>query len=97
MPEGFNSMLLRGSQLTRDAPWRIVVTKTDLSKLKPADGDSRWKSLKAAAAALGISQQGVLQKLNSGKLEVARVRYGRRASWRIHLPERSCDGQPALF
>jgi hypothetical protein len=97
MPEGFNSMLLHGSQLTRDAPWRIVVAKTDLSKLKPADGDSRWKSLKAAAAALGISQQGVLQKLNSGKLEVARVRYGRRASLRIHLPERSCDGQPALF
>jgi hypothetical protein len=89
--------LLRGSQLTRDAPWRIVVTETDIAKLKPADGDSRWKSLKAAAVALGISQQGVLQKLNSGKIEGARVRNGRRVSWRIHLPERSYDGQPALF
>jgi hypothetical protein len=89
--------LLRGSQLTRDAPWRIVVTEADIAKLKPADGDSRWKSLKAAAVALGISQQGVLQKLNSGKIEGARVRNGRRVSWRIHLPERSYDGQPALF
>jgi hypothetical protein len=47
--------LLRGSQLTRDAPWRIVVTEADIAKLKPTDADSRWKSLKAAAAALGIS------------------------------------------
>jgi DNA invertase Pin-like site-specific DNA recombinase len=89
--------LLRGSQLTRDAPWRIVVTHADIAKLKPMDVDGRWKSLKAAAASLGISQQGVLQQLNSGKLEGARVRNGRRVSWRIHVPERSCDDQPDLF
>ena len=66
--------LLCRSQLTRDAPWRIVVTQADIAKLRPAGADSRWKSLKAAAAALGLSQQGVLQRLNSGKLEGARLR-----------------------
>jgi DNA invertase Pin-like site-specific DNA recombinase len=89
--------LLRGTQLTPCAPWRIVVTKEDIAKLKPTDMGSKWKSLKAAAVALGISQQGVLQKLNSGKLEGVRVGNGRRVSWRIHLPERNCDDQPTLF
>jgi hypothetical protein len=88
---------LHGSRLMRDAPWRIVVTEADIAKLKPTDTDSGWKSLKAAAAVLGISQQGVVQKLNSGKLEGARVRNGKRVSCRIHIPERSYDGQTSLF
>jgi len=89
--------LLRGSQLTRDAPWRIVVTEADIAKLKPTDVDSSWVPLKGAAAVLGLSQQGVLQKLNSGELKGVRVRNGRRVSWRIHLPERTYDDQPVLF
>lgn len=89
--------LLHGSQLTRDAPWRIVVTEADIAKLKPTDVDSGWKTLKGTAAALVISQQGVLQKLNSGELEGARARNVRRVSWRIRLPERRYDDQPTLF
>ena len=42
-------------------------------------------TLKAAAAALGVSQPTVLQRLKSGQLEGVRVRTGRRTAWRIRL------------
>ena len=54
-------------------------------------------ALKGAAVALGLSQQGVLQKLNSGELEGVRVRNAKRVSWRIHVPQSTYDDQPTLF
>ena len=89
--------LLCGSQLTSGAPWRIVVTKEDIERLKPNDVGDGWLPLKGAAAALGVSQQTVLQKVKSGELEAIRVRTGRRVGWRIRLPISSYDDQPALF
>ena len=89
--------LLRGYQLTAGAPWRIVVTGEDIERLKPNDVGKDWVPLKGAAAALGVSQQTVLQKLNSGELRGVRVRTGRRTSWRIHLPESIYEDQPTFF
>jgi hypothetical protein len=68
--------LLHGSQLTAGAPWRIVVTDEDIKRLKPADVGKDWVPLKGAAAALGVSQQTVLQKLKSEELKGVRVRTG---------------------
>jgi predicted site-specific integrase-resolvase len=89
--------LLRGSQLTAGAPWRIQVTGEDLTKLIPTDESEDGLTLKAAAYAIGVSQQTVLQKLKSGELEGVRVRTGRRSAWRILLSTDSYKKQPSLF
>ena len=89
--------LLRGSQATDGAPWRIRVTEEDRQRLTATQVDEQWLPLKGAALALGVSSQTVLQKLKSGELEGKRVRVGRRSGWRIHLLQRTCDNQPPLF
>jgi hypothetical protein len=89
--------LLRGSQLTPGAPWRILVTDADVERLSPTEVGEGWATLKRAAAALEVSQQTVLQKLKRGELEGVRVQNGRRSSWRIRLPQATYDDQPSLF
>ena len=89
--------LLKGRQVTPGAPWRILVTKEDMDRLKPKEVGKGWLPLKGAARKLGISQKTVLQKVNSGELEGIRVRSGRREGWRIRLPEGSYDDQATLF
>jgi excisionase family DNA binding protein len=91
------SGLLRGRQTTDGAPWRIVVAAADIQRLKPTEPDKTWMSLKRAASVLGLSQQTILQKLKSGEVEGTRVQTGRRASWRIRLPEGTYDNHPTLF
>ncbi len=89
--------LLKGAQVSASAPWRVQVTDEDVRRLKATDAPEGWLTLKAAALALRISQQGVLQQLNSGKLEAVRVRVGKRSSWRIRVPSELCVRQPTLF
>ena len=89
--------LLKGGQITPGAPWRIEVTEEDVRRLTTADTPKEWLTLKAAAAALGVSQQTVLQRLKSGQLEGTRVQAGRRTGWRIRLLSTSYDNQPTLF
>lgn len=89
--------LLRGSQLTSGAPWRIQVTEEDLNKLKPSQVADDWMTLKKAAFVLGVSQQTVLQKLKSGQLKGIRVRTGQRSAWRIHVPTDTYSNQQTLF
>jgi len=91
------SGLLRGRQTTDGAPWRVVVAEADIQRLKPSEPDKTWLSLKRAASVLEVSQQTVLQKLKSGEVEGTRVQTGRRASWRIRLPEGAYDNHPSLF
>ncbi len=91
--------LIKGGQVTAGAPWRIQVTEEDVRRLTTADTPKEWVTLKAAAAALGVSQQTVLQRLKSGRLEGVRVQAGRRTGWRIRLlsTSYSYDNQPTLF
>jgi len=89
--------LLRGSQITKGAPWRVQVTPEDIKRLKATDIPEDWLTLKGAAAALGVSQQAVLQKLNRGELEGVRVKVGRRSGWRIQVPVTTYEDQKTLF
>jgi DNA invertase Pin-like site-specific DNA recombinase len=89
--------LLKGTHLTAGAPWRIQVTEEDRRRLTAADSPPGWLPLKGAAAALRLSQQTVLQRLQSGELKGVRVQVGRRMGWRIHVPTTSYDHQPSLF
>jgi len=89
--------LLRGTQKTKGASWRIRVTEDDQKRLRAAETAEGWLTLKGAAARLGVSQQTVLQRLKDRKLEGVRVRTGRRVSWRIRSSAMSYDDQPSLF
>jgi DNA invertase Pin-like site-specific DNA recombinase len=92
--------LLHGSQLTSGAPWRVRVTEEDKRQLAAADAPEGWLPLKGAAQVLGVSQQTVLQRLKSGRLEGVRVRVGRRSGWRIRVAQTGGDDredQPSLL
>ena len=56
-----------------------------------------WLTLKAAAQALGVSQQTVVKKLNTGELEGIRVQAGARTAWRIRVDSTGYDRQETLF
>ena len=89
--------LLQGSQITPGAPWRVELTEEDCRRLTAGDAPAGWLSLKAAAQALGISQQSVVNKLNSGELEGIRVPVGARTAWRIRVDSAGYENQPTLF
>jgi len=91
------SGLLKGSQITPGAPWRIELTDEVCRRLKTGDAPAGWLTLKAAALALGVSQQTVVKKLNTGDLAGIRVQAGARTAWRIKVDSGSCDGQHSLF
>ena len=53
--------------------------------------------MKAAALAMKVSQQMVLQRLKDGKLKGVRVKTGRRTAWRIQVKTEKTDVQQSLF
>ena len=89
--------LLKATQITPGAPWRVELTDEDYRRLTAGDAPAGWLTLKAAAQALGVSQQTVLKKLNSGELEGVRVQAGARTAWRICVDSMCYDGQQDLF
>jgi len=89
--------LLKGTQRTPGAPWRIRVTAEDQRRLTEVDAPAGWLPLKGAALALGVSQQTVLQRLKCGQLEGVRVRVRARSGWRIHVPSTNYKPQTTLF
>lgn len=89
--------LLRGAQVTRQAPWRVQVTAADRARLTAGEELPGWLTLKAAASRLGVSQQTVLQRLKEGRYEGRRVQTGGRSSWRIRVIAEGNDHQPTLF
>lgn len=89
--------LLKASQATEGAPWRIHLTEDDRKRLMEAEAPAGWLPLKAAAAVLSSSQQTVLQRLQAGQLDGIRVRVGRRSGWRIRVPATTSDVGPTLF
>lgn len=92
-----SSGLLRGSQVTTGAPWRIELSAADRERLCPREVPASWVSLKRAANALGVTQQTVLNKLKRGELEGKRIAIGARTAWRIRLDSTACDSQDSLF
>jgi predicted DNA-binding protein (UPF0251 family) len=89
--------LLKGSHVTEGAPWRIQVADEDRRRLTAADAPKSWLPLKGAALTLGVSQETVLQRLKSGRLEGVRVRVGGRTGWRIRIPDAVYDDRTPLF
>jgi len=88
---------LKGSQITPGAPWRVELTDDDCRRLTAGDAPVGWLTLKAPAQASGISQQTVVNKLNTGELEGIRVQAGARTAWRIRVDSIGYDRQQTLF
>jgi excisionase family DNA binding protein len=90
--------LLRGSQITAGAPWRVRVTEEDRRKLTAADSPDGWLPLKGAARVLGVTQPTVLKKIKAGELKAVRAQIGRRSGWRILISQTTeAEQQPSLF
>jgi hypothetical protein len=89
--------LLKASQLTPGASWRVRVREEDRRRLMTAEAPADWLGLKAAARALHLGQTAVLQKVSTGEIEGVRVRTGRRTGWRISVAATTYDQEPSLF
>jgi len=90
--------LLRGSQLTPGAPWKVWVTEEDRRRLAvTAEPPEDWVSLQAAARVLGISPQKILEKFGRGELQAVRVRRPHATGWRIRVGGRTSDPEMSLF
>ena len=75
---------IAGEQPTPGAPWQIRLD--DDLRAKVADQvPPGWVGLNAAAAALGVTRQTVLHKVQRGELAAVHVRLGRRGALRINV------------
>lgn len=83
---------ITGEQLTPGAPWRIRITEELRRKVAPQAPEG-WLPLPEAAAALGVSRQTVLHKVQRGELAAVHVNRGKRKGLRIQVKR----DEPGLF
>lgn len=83
---------ITGQQLTPGAPWRIRITDDLRQKVTP-EAPAGWLPLPEAAAALGVSRQTVLHKVQRGELAAVHVNRGKRKGLRIQVKH----DEPGLF
>ena len=62
-----------------EAPWHVRITKKDYERLTASDAPEGWETLKEAAKVLKVSQQTIVQRLNTSRLEGVRVLVGGRS------------------
>ena len=89
--------LLKADQVTVGAPWSIYLADDDVKRLTAADAPKGWLPLRAAAKALGLSSQAVINQVKSGKLEFVYVTRGRVNGLRIRIPSTTSEQQQPLF
>jgi DNA invertase Pin-like site-specific DNA recombinase len=92
-----NSGFIRGQQLTRGAPWEIVLTDESINRLTAKDAPEGWLSLQNAAKELGVSKQTVLNWVQSNKLEYIYVTKGKKKGLRINPNSNSYRNQLHMF
>jgi DNA invertase Pin-like site-specific DNA recombinase len=80
-----NDGFIPGEQVTPGAPWQIRLTPA-IRDLVADDAPAGWVPVQVATAALGVSRQTVLQRVNRGELRAVHIRAGRRKGLRIELP-----------
>ena len=83
---------ITSQQLTPGAPWQITINQALRDKIRPSTPDG-WLPLDQAAAALGITRQTVLHKVQRGELAAIHTTTGRRQGLRIQVK----PAQPGLF
>jgi DNA invertase Pin-like site-specific DNA recombinase len=89
--------LLAGTQLTRGAPWQIVLTEDIRQRLTAGEAPPDWVGLSEAGRHLGLSKQRVAYLVKTGKLNAVRTTVGKRPCWRIDVLSATCGRQADLF
>jgi DNA invertase Pin-like site-specific DNA recombinase len=83
---------IAGEQITPGAPWQIRMTE-QLRALFVEDTPQGYVPMLEATRILGLSRQGVLQRVKRGELSAVHVHCGKRKGLRIKV----LDSQPELF
>lgn len=89
--------LLKADQVTAGAPWSIYLDDDEVKRLTAADAPKGWLPLRQASKALGLSSQGVINQVKSGKLDYVYVTRGRVNGLRIRIPPTTSTTQQPLF
>lgn len=92
-----NAGYIRGEQVTRGAPWEIILTDEEISRLTAQETPPGWVVLNQAAKELGVSKQTVLNWIKAKKLEYIYVSKGRKKGLRINTESAACGKQITLF
>jgi len=89
--------VLAGEQMTRGAPWRIVLSDEVRKRLTGGEAPEGWVGLQEASHRLGLTKSHVSDLVKTGKLQAVRTPVGKRVCWRIDLSSATCGVQPHLF
>ncbi len=89
--------LLKADQITTGSPWSIYLEDEDVKRLTAAEAPKGWLPLRQASKALGLSSQGVINQVKSGKLDYIYVTRGRVNGLRIRIPSTTSTTQQPLF
>ncbi|MEW6744962.1 MAG: recombinase family protein [Planctomycetota bacterium] len=89
--------VLAGTQATRGAPWRIVLTDAVRQRVAGGEAPRGWVGLSEASRQLGLSKQRIAYLLKTGKLKAIRTTIGKRRCWRIDVLSAESYRQPGLF
>ncbi len=83
---------IAGEQITPGAPWQIRVTEQFQARFVE-EAPEGYVPMQDATRILGLSRQGVLQRVKRGELSAVHVHCGKRKGLRIKV----LDNQPELF
>ncbi|MEA3436560.1 MAG: recombinase family protein [Thermodesulfobacteriota bacterium] len=92
-----NSGFIQGEQMTKGAPWEILLTDDDIKRLSAKDAPPGWVPLSLAAKELGISKQTVLNWVKSNKLQYLYVTKGKTKGLRINVNSANYRKQLPVF
>ncbi len=92
-----NAGFIKGRQVSKGAPWEILLTDEDIKRLTAQDVPEGWVPLSRAAKELGVCKQTVLNLVKSQKLEYIHVTKGNKKGLRINVNSTSCRKQLHMF
>lgn len=92
-----NAGFIKGRQVSKGAPWEILLTDEDIRRLTAQDVPEGWVSLSQASRELGVCKQTVLNLVKSQELEYIHVTKGNKKGLRINVNSTSCRKQVHMF
>jgi excisionase family DNA binding protein len=76
--------LLRGEQMTSGAPWEILLSEEEITRLTAKDAPAGWLTVQQAARQFGVSKQTILNWVRAQKVDYVSVTRGKRKVLKIN-------------
>jgi excisionase family DNA binding protein len=89
--------VIPAKQLTKGAPWQIVLTDELRARLSGGDAPAGWVRVTEAARRLGVSTSRVVDLVKRGKLRAVHTRVGKRRCWKVEVLTGEFARQKGLF